>query len=104
MCFRCGLVIAKVHAKRENEIVGIKDVSDSTIYDGGKTIVSVVIKKSFDHRRNMIKGLNRIDHRKNNKPQENDTDLQSLLDKGKQLVIPLSKCILTYYEYFSPCF
>lgn len=71
-CHRCGLVVAKVHAKWENEIVGIKDVSDSTsIYDSGKTVIETVNSGKYhtSKRRQFIKNLNRIDHR-TNKPED----------------------------------
>lgn len=77
-CHRCGLIVAKVHTKRENEIVSIKDISNSSIYDNDKTIIKIVNqdKYSSKRRKQYIKNLKRPDHRNNNL-QDKDGDLKS---------------------------
>lgn len=64
--------------KRENEIVSIKDISNSSIYDNDKTIIKTVNqdKYSSKRRKQFIKNLKRPDHRNNNL-QDKDGDLKS---------------------------
>lgn len=73
------LIVAKVHTKKkENEIVSIKDISNSSIYDNDKTIIKTVNqdKYSLKRRKQFIKNLKRPDHRNNNL-QDKDGDLKS---------------------------
>ena len=80
------LIVVKVHTK-ENEIVSIKDISNSSIYDNDKTIIKTVNqdKYSSKRRKQFIKNLKRPDHRNNNL-QDKDGDLKRLLNQGRQLI------------------
>jgi hypothetical protein len=65
-----------VHAKQENEIVGVKDVPDS-IYDPKKLYVEHFIKPR--------KRMKRVSSSSRINPEEDDPDLKSFLENGRQL-------------------
>lgn len=82
-CYRCGTIVATVHAKRQDEIVGIKE-PDKNIHDHGKVIIEAVDRGS-KRRKEFIKSLDRPDH--SISPEDNDLDLQRMLKRsGAQLV------------------
>ncbi len=83
-CWVCNTIIAKVHAQRQDEIAGIKEL-DNNIHDyPGKVAIEIMNKKSSDRRRNFVKNLNRPDHSKG--PEDKDPDLNRMLKSGKRLV------------------
>ena len=85
-CHTCGTLVAKVHAKRQDEIVGIRE-PDHSIHDHDKAVIKSVMQESIlaVKRRQFIKYLNRINHR-TKIPEDKDPDLQNMLNQGKQLI------------------
>jgi len=77
-CPNCGDIVGLVHAKQENEIVGVKDVPDN-IHDIRKLYMDHFIKPRSATIRKDMKRVNRLS------PEEEDTDLQNFLDTGRQL-------------------
>ena len=75
-CYRCGLIVATVHAKQESEIVGIKDVPE-TIYDTKRLTVEHFIKP---------RKLKTINRRLNRANLEDDPDVRRHLEKGSRLI------------------
>jgi hypothetical protein len=82
-CHKCGTIVARVHAKRQDEIVGIKE-PDNSIHDHGKVVIAAIDRGS-KRRKQFTKNLNRPDHRIN--PEDHDPDLKRMLKKsGTQLI------------------
>lgn len=82
-CHKCGTIVATTHAKRENEIVGIKEPENS-IHDHGKVIIAAIDRGS-KRRKEFRKSLDRPDHSVS--AEDSDPDLKRMLKKsGTQLI------------------
>lgn len=78
-CYRCGLLLPKVHAKRETKIKGFIEIPD-TIHDSGKTIATAINPRKLPYKR---KSYNRDEQ----DPLKIDPDIQRMMRKqGNQLV------------------
>jgi hypothetical protein len=75
-CYVCGTTVPIVHAKQDNEIVGIKEIPDS-IHDSKKLVVEPFIKPRTRA------GINR---KSRLEPEELDSDIQQRLDSGAKLI------------------
>ncbi len=75
-CYRCGLIVATVHAKQESQIAGIRDVQE-TIYDSKRLTVEHFIKP---------RKLKTINRRLNRVNLEDDPDVRRHLEKGSRLI------------------
>jgi hypothetical protein len=82
-CYRCGLIVATVHAKQDSKITGIKDVPES-IYDTKKLTILPFNERSQKNQRKYRQLIKSRTIRKN--PEEDDPDIQRHLEKGSRLI------------------
>ena len=88
MCYNCGQIIPRVHAKQENEITGIVDPPDNIHDSQNVTVLSTHRSKDSSH----AKSRAIIEQIKKTRPNHSrdyvdvDSDLRSQLSKGKTLI------------------
>jgi hypothetical protein len=86
-CPNCGDIVGLVHVKQESEIAGIKDPDDNI-----HNIKRLYIEHFIKPRSTTIRGKNKNIKRVNRlSPEDEDTDLQSFLENGRQLTNYYSK-------------